>query len=84
MLCNDVIFARIAQCLKCRRFIGDAKIAYTAPKAIAAAWNGNAHLLMTSHFSGNRKFSPLRFKLSGSVLVPEGMPAQADLNTEVF
>lgn len=75
---EQVVFGKIARCVQCRGFKGEARIAYTAPKAYAAAWNGTSHALMVDVY-GKRKWSPMRFTLRGTALVPEGTPAQQEL-----
>lgn len=75
-------FAKVARCVGCYRFLTPARVLYGSPKALAAAWTGTSEALLIDFYSGPRLRSPLHFKLSGKVLVPDGLPAQAELVEE--
>ena len=82
--CDGVVFARVPRCVKCNAFKGAVNINYSAPKALAAAWNGTSEAQMIDAFA--KRMGPMAFTLQGKYIVPVGYTGsvrqQADLNEQ--
>jgi len=78
---QQVTIGRVPRCAACHRFKGEAKILYSAPKALAAKWTGSSEAAMLDHHA-KTPGRPLWFE-DGAFLRPVGYKGEVKQQAEM-
>lgn len=78
---NNVRFGTWARCPGCSKLLGSARIAWAAPKGLAAAWKPLSES-MTREWDG-KDGRPLRYELRAGTLTPVGYKGAAKVQPDM-